>query len=131
MNTHPSSSIGLGRDHAVLPGHDKSSVAPRATPRTSRAMRADSLQRRGKGMIFAGFIITIVCVVLYCAACFAGGADADMGDILLKNAVPFARATLAVQGLGTLLWLVGSFTYLRGAMDADESEVDPDSGTSG
>ncbi|MBI2375685.1 MAG: hypothetical protein HYV07_16940 [Deltaproteobacteria bacterium] len=71
-------------------------------------------------MILAGFVITIVGVVLYCAVCFAGGMDADMGDILFKNAVPFAQATLAVLGLGTLVWLVGSFTYLRGAMDADE-----------
>lgn len=73
-------------------------------------------------MILAGFVITIVGVVLYCAICFAGEVDADMGDILFDNAVPFARAMLAVLGLGTLVWLIGSFTYLKGAMDADEDE---------
>lgn len=79
-------------------------------------------------MVVAGFVITILGVVLYCAACFAGGTDADMGDMLLRNAMPFARATLAVLGLGSLVWLIGSFTYLRGAMDADEdASEDPQS----
>ncbi|MCC6900264.1 MAG: hypothetical protein IT377_14895 [Polyangiaceae bacterium] len=78
------------------------------------------MQKRGRVMIVAGFVITIVGVVLYCAACFAGGVDADMGDLLLDNAVPFARATLGVLGFGTLVWLIGSFMHLRGAMDADD-----------
>ncbi|MBI2569842.1 MAG: hypothetical protein HYV63_22795 [Candidatus Schekmanbacteria bacterium] len=120
MNTNAASSFRLGRGDAVLPVYDEPCAASRSAPRTSPAARAESLQRAGKGMIFAGFVITIVGVVLYCAVCFAGGMDADMGDLLFENAVPFARATLAVLGVGTLVWLVGSFTYLRGAMDADE-----------
>lgn len=120
MNTNPASPLGLGRSDAHLPVPQEPGAASRSTTRTSQAVRAESLQRSGKGMILAGFVITIVGVVLYCAVCFAGGMDADMGDILFKNAVPFAQATLAVLGLGTLVWLVGSFTYLRGAMDADE-----------
>lgn len=87
----------------------------------SLAARAESRQKHGRAMIFAGFVVTIVGVVLYCIACFAGGADADMGDVLLANAVPFARATLVLLGLGTLVWLVGSFIYLRGIMDAEEA----------
>lgn len=124
MNTNPSHSLGLGRSDAVLPIAGAHEEALASAPHVSRAAHAESLQKVGKGMILAGFIITIVGVVLYCAACFAGGADADMGDILFKNAVPFARATLAVLGLGTLVWLVGSFTYLRGAMDADEDAAE-------
>lgn len=86
----------------------------------SRAARAESLQRTGKRVIIAGFVITILCVVAYCAANFAGGVDADMSDILFRNAVPYARMTLAFQGLGILVWLVGSFTYLRGVLEADD-----------
>lgn len=97
------------------------SEAPRVV---SRATRAESLQRTGKAMVIAGFVITIVGVVAYCAVTFAGGIDADMGDILFRNAVPFARTTLAILALGTLAWLIGSFTYLRGAMDADEDPGD-------
>lgn len=91
------------------------------TPPVTKATRAESLQRTGRRLILAGFAVTCVGVILYCGVCFAGGVDADMGDILLANTVPLARATLAVLGLGTLVWLAGSFAYLRGAMDADET----------
>lgn len=87
-------------------------VSPRA--------RAETLQKRGKRMIVAGFTITIVGVVLYCAVSFMGGSDRDLGEILFENAVPLARGTLAVLGLGTVVCLVGSFMHLKGAMDADE-----------
>ena len=86
----------------------------------ARARPRLAAERTILAMILAGFIITIVGVVLYCGVCFAGGMDAEMGDVLLRNAVPFAGATLAVMGLGTLVWLAGSVTFLRGAMDADE-----------
>ncbi|GMU63691.1 MAG: hypothetical protein AMXMBFR34_54540 [Myxococcaceae bacterium] len=104
-----------------MPIHQSKS---RGETANSRAARAESHQRTGKVLVVAGFIVTILGVVLYCAVTFAGGVDAGMGDILFHNAVPFARATLGVLGLGTLLWLVGSFTYLRGAMDADEEPGD-------
>lgn len=87
---------------------------------TTRNERAESLQRNGKRMVFTGFAITILGVLLYCAVSFAEGANVDMGDVLLRNAAPLTRATLAVLGIGTLIWLIGSFTYLRGMMDADE-----------
>lgn len=114
MNTNASASIGLSRGDAALPIR---AVPARAA---TRPQRAEAMQKRGRVMIVAGFVITIVGVVLYCAACFAGGMDADMGDLLLDNAVPFARATLGVLGFGTLVWLIGSFMHLRGAMDADD-----------
>ena len=84
-------------------------------------VRAQSLQTNGKRMVLAGFIITVLGVVLYCVACFAGGADADLGDVLFRNSVPLARATLGLLGLGTLVWLVGSVNYVRGAMNADDA----------
>lgn len=81
--------------------------------------RAEALQVSGRRMVVVGYVITIVAVVLYCIACFTGGLSADMGDLLMQNAVPFGRATLALLGVGTACWVIGSFTYLRGAMDAD------------
>jgi len=109
----------FNRDESGRRGLAVAAHTARAT-RPSRTARAESMQKRGRGMIFAGFIITIAGVVLYCAVCFSGGIDADMGELLLENAVPFARATLGVLAVGALVWLVGSFTYLRGAMDADD-----------
>ena len=94
-------------------------MIPEVACQDPRRSRAECLQHNGRRMVVAGFFITVVGVVLYCLACFAGGYSADMGDLLLQNAVPFGRATLAVLGLGTVTWLVGSFTYLRGSMETD------------
>ncbi|MCC6523813.1 MAG: hypothetical protein IT373_14240 [Polyangiaceae bacterium] len=119
MSPQSSSSLGIERGSVLpLPGSDRSPV--RADADASRT--AEARQKAGKKLILAGFVITIVGVVLYCAVCFAGDASADLGDMLFRNAVPFARATLAVLGLGTVVWLVGSVLYLRGAMDADEEQ---------
>lgn len=111
----PSSSLTL--DHgSAAPAAPDHAAPPTAAAEVSRA---EALQRSGRRAVVAGFVITILGVVGYCAACFAGGVDADMGDILFRNSVPFARATLGVLGLGTLVWLVGSITYIRGMIDAD------------
>ncbi|HMU37884.1 MAG TPA: hypothetical protein PKE31_02635 [Pseudomonadota bacterium] len=99
---------------------EKIERAQAVAPVESRAQQAESMQRRGRKMVIAGFVITIAGVVAYCAATFAGGMNVDMGDLLFRNADPFALSTLGILGIGTLSWLVGSLTYLRGAMDADE-----------
>ncbi|MBZ0274409.1 hypothetical protein K8I61_20420 [bacterium] len=120
MSTTPLSSRILNRHAAGAFVREIPDSESRSPALPSTAARAESMQKTGKRMIFAGFVMTVVGVILYCAACFAGGMDTDIGDILFRNAVPFARGTLAFLGLGTLVWLVGSFTYLRGAMEADE-----------
>ena len=105
----------------VLVGPWRADASP-AARRAARLARSESLQRRGKRLIVAGSVITVAGVILYCVASFAGGMGADFGDILFRNAVPFARTTLGVLGLGTLVWLAGSLAYLKGAMDADEGD---------
>jgi hypothetical protein len=77
--------------------------------------------RRGKVMVIAGWVITIVGIVLYCAVCLTAGVNDDFGQVLLDSIDPFARATLVVMGIGTLLWLAGSLVYLRAAMDTDDA----------
>ena len=111
--------VGVEQHEAWMPVHESKRHGEVAAV-GSRATRAEAAQRSGKRMVIAGSAITIVGVVAYCAVTFAGGMDADMGDILFRNAVPFARSTLALLGLGTLVWLIGSLKYLHGAMDADE-----------
>lgn len=124
MDTTSASPFDVGYDDAARPiGRDVRAESPAAV-RASLAATAEARQKTGKRLIVAGFVITIVAVVLYCAACFAGGLSVAMDDILLRNAIPFARAMLAVLGLGTLVWLVGSVTYLRGAMDAEPDSDD-------
>lgn len=117
---HTSSTLGAQPGNAVLPLGDEADGRTRSVPATTPASRAESLQRSGNRLVVSGFVITVVGVVAYCAACFAGGMDAELGDLMFQNAVPFAQATLAILGLGTVVWLVGSITYLRGAMEAAE-----------
>jgi len=85
-----------------------------------RVARARMQQKAGDRLILAGFVLTVVGVILYCVACFAGGVDAGLAAILFDNVVPFARATLVVLGIGSALWLVGSFMYLNGTITEDE-----------
>ena len=88
--------------------------------RADRVARARLQQRVGDKLILAGFVVTVMGVVLYCVACFAGGVDAGLAAILFDNVVPFARATLIVLGIGSALWLVGSFMCLNGMITGDE-----------
>lgn len=114
MSTHSTSgSVG-----AVPAGRVPVQVA-RAT-QADRAARARMQQKAGDRLILAGFVVTVVGIILYCVACFAGGVDAGLAAILFDNVVPFARATLVVLGIGSALWLVGSFMYLNGTIAEDE-----------
>ena len=119
MSSHPSPPLHLLRGGAVPRPTERQGPAAQ---RAARVARAETLQRRGKQLIVAGSVVTVAGVILYCVASFAGGMGADLGDILFRNAVPFARTTLGVLGLGTLVWLAGSLAYLKGAMDADEGD---------
>jgi len=123
MTTNSSQILAITRTVDVSSPKSAAEEVVRDTPQT-RAKAAESMQRSGKKMIFAGFVITIIGVVSYCAVCLAGGVDAELGDILFRNSVPFARATLGILGIGTVVWLVGSFTYLRGTMDAEDDGTD-------
>lgn len=112
--------LGMGSSNAALPTQRDSALPGEPARPVSTGARAEAQQKLGRRMIVAGFVITIAGIFLYCLASFAGGVDADMGDILFENAEPFTRATLGVLGLGTLVWLVGSFKYLKGSMDAED-----------
>jgi hypothetical protein len=118
MNAAPARSLRSPQDQAVLPHYG----ATVETRRESPAARASRLQTSGRRMILAGFAITIVGIVFYCVVSLSGGMSASLADMLFTNAVPFARATLAVLATGTIVWLVGSLRYLKGAMDADLAE---------
>ncbi|MBL9088557.1 MAG: hypothetical protein JNM10_15575 [Planctomycetia bacterium] len=130
METTSAQPFDLGLRDAAPPVVREARIESSASLCAERIAKAKARQKAGKRLIVAGFVITIVATVLYCAACFAGGLSVPMEDILLHNAVPFARGMLAVLGLGTLVWLVGSMMFLRGAMEegpeASEPSATPD-----
>ena len=96
-------------------------VAALAAARARAHAAAESRMRRGKRLVISGFIIAIIGVVGYCAACHSAGVNQDLGTTFLDNPALLVGPTLGFIGVGTLLWLVGSVLFLMGAMD-DEPE---------
>ncbi|OHB81005.1 MAG: hypothetical protein A2W31_15355 [Planctomycetes bacterium RBG_16_64_10] len=78
--------------------------------------------RRGRRLVIAGFVVTIAGIIGYCLACFGASLNATPGPI--EDAAWFVTPALGIIGLGTLLWLVGSFMFLSGAMDSDPDGPD-------
>jgi hypothetical protein len=83
---------------------------------------AEQRMRRGKQLIFSGFAVAVMGIIGYCIACFSAAANQELGAALLKSPAWLTIPTLSVIGLGTLLWLVGSFLYLSGGMDSDPDD---------
>jgi hypothetical protein len=80
--------------------------------------------RRGKRLVISGFVVAVFGIVAYCVVCFSATVNQQLGAALLESPGGLAGPTLGIIGLGTLLWLVGSFVYLNGAMDSDPSGPD-------
>lgn len=85
---------------------------------------AERKMQRGKRLVMSGFVVSVVGIIGYCATCFTAGVNQDLGSALLDNPAWLVGPALGVIGLGTLLWLVGSFVYLSGEMDSDPSGPD-------
>ncbi len=111
---------------SVAPGHAKTYEPPSvATPTKAEVYaRAEQQMRRGKQLVISGFIVAVVGIVAYCVACFSGGVNQGIASALLTSPGWLVGPTLGIIGLGTLLWLVGSFIYLSGGMDSDANGPD-------
>lgn len=98
-----------------------------ATPAPTDAeleRRADAAERmrRGKRLVIGGFVVAVVGIVAYSVVCLGAAMSQDLGTMLLESPEWLAGPMLGVIGLGTLLWLVGSFMYLNGGMDLDPDD---------
>jgi hypothetical protein len=111
---------------SVAAGHPKVVAAPPvATPTKAEVYaRAEQQMRRGKHLVISGFIVAVVGIVAYCIACFSAGVNQGLASAFLESPGWLVGPTLGIIGLGTLLWLVGSFVYLSGAMDSDGNGPD-------
>lgn len=111
---------------SAVPTSEVTEAAPvTRTVRAERYARAEEMMRRGKRFVISGFVVSILGIVGYCVVSLGASINKDMGASFLENPGPLVGPALAVLGLGTLLWLVGSFMYLRGAMDSDPDGPDP------
>ncbi len=113
---------------SVAAGHAKTDEPPSvATPTKAEVYaRAEQRMRRGKQLVISGFIVAVVGIVAYCVACFSAGVNQELGSALLESPGWLVGPTLGIIGLGTLLWLVGSFVYISGGMDSDPNGPDLD-----
>ena len=87
--------------------------------------RAERRMQRGKRLVMAGFIVSVVGIIAYCVATLMAGADQQLGAAFLERPGRLVAPTLITMGFGTLLWLVGSFMYLDGALTSDPDRPDP------
>lgn len=99
-----------------------------ATLPTKKELYVAAVRRmvRGKKLVIGGFVVAIAGIVGYCVACLGASIDPDVSAALLENPRWLVGPALGVIGFGTLLWLVGSFMYLSGAMDSDPNGTDID-----
>lgn len=96
-------------------------AAAHAAPTSSRVeghASAELRMRRGRSLVLAGFVVAVAGIVAYCVACLTAGREPALGSYLNEHAGVLVGPALGVIGAGTLLWLVGSFMYLRAAMDS-------------
>lgn len=111
----------------VAASHDfpvSSAAAAKLAARAKSDMlaAAERRMRRGKRLVIGGFVVTVAAIIGYCLACFGASQNATAAS--LDHAGWFVAPALGVLGLGTLLWLIGSFLFLSGAMDSDPEGPD-------
>lgn len=90
-----------------------------ATERSQAYAGAERRMQRGQRLVVTGFVLALLGVALYCVACFGVGVSGYAAVSSPENAEWAIEAALWILGLGTVLWLVGLFGYLGGAMDSD------------
>lgn len=113
-------------DWTIVADHPKTDepAAARAPSKADIQAMAELRMRRGKRLVISGFVVAVIGIIAYCVVCLSAAVNPDLGSTLLKSPGWLAGPTLGTIGLGTLLWLVGSFIYLNGAMDSDANGSD-------
>lgn len=82
--------------------------------RNSKMSLESTRMQTGQKMVFTGFGIAVIGIVLYCMAGFS--ADATQTEPV------FIKESLGVIGLGVLVWLIGAVKYMNGAIDSNASD---------
>ena len=102
-----------------------------ATPAVSRPLsktqvyvRAEQQMQRGRRLVVSGFVVAVLGIVAYCLVGLSAGVNQQLGSAFLESSDWLTGVTLGTIGLGTLLWLVGSFMYVSGGMDSDPDGPD-------
>ena len=73
--------------------------------------RALHWQRQGKLVGVGGSAAALIGVAIYCLSAIAARPGADLADIVLRGAIPVARAGLFLIACGVIAWLVGCVVH--------------------
>lgn len=86
--------------------------------------RAEQRMHRGRRLVISGFVVAVLGIVAYCVVGLSVDVNQQLGSAFSISSEWLTGATLGIIGLGTLLWLVGSFLYVSGGMDSDPDGPD-------
>lgn len=73
-------------------------------------------QRQGKLVALGGCLAAVTGVVIYCLSAIAARPGADLADIVLRGAIPVARAGLFLIACGTIAWVVGCVVHANAVL---------------
>ncbi len=76
----------------------------------------------GRRMVFLGFFISIIGIIVYCMACFNQDFNEKLGGVLYNNPGSLLYPTLGTVAIGTIFWLIGSLIHLNGAIHSENNE---------
>ncbi len=99
-------------------------VVSRPLSKTQVYARAEQQMQRGRQLVVSGFVVAVLGIVAYCLVGLSAGVNQQLGSAFLESSEWLTGATLGTIGLGTLLWLAGSFMYVSGGMDGDPEGPD-------
>ncbi len=88
----------------------------------TKSAKALNQMRFGKKLITCGFILLISGIILYCLTNFNMTVNQVVYSPLITYNSHHLIPTLAIIGVGVIIWLCGSFIQLKGAMDCDLSK---------
>lgn len=120
------SNVHLHPDLVSVVGHQRTdeAVAEAAPSKAELYALAEQRMRHGQRLVMGGFVVAVLGIVAYCVVCLSASVGLEVGSTASEGSAWLVGPTLGVIGLGTLLWLVGSFNYFNGAMDSDPSGPD-------
>lgn len=97
-------------------------TAPAAAETNSKAAsyaKAEQKMKQGKFLVIGGFVIMLLGMVAYCFVSIGTETNQDFGLSFLSNSSWMIAPALLTMGIGSLVWLVGSFLYFLGGLDSD------------
>ena len=86
--------------------------------------RALHWQRQGKLVGVGGSAAALIGVAIYCLSAIAARPGADLADIVLRGAIPVARAGLFLIACGVIAWLVGCVVHANAVGLAGEGPAE-------